>query len=79
MEKSGDLVSFTKHMFWSTFKRAWDNSITNENILSAFEKYSIWPTNPEVILKVINPPCPSIPSDNSSDEPAIPYTIKRMR
>jgi hypothetical protein len=79
MEKSGGLVSFTKRMFWSTFKPAWDNSMTPENILSAFEKYGIWPTDPEIILKVINPPPPSIPSGSSSDEPTTPYTIKRMR
>jgi hypothetical protein len=79
MEKSGGLVSFTKRMFWSTFKLTWDNSMTPENILSAFEKCGIWPTNLEVILKVINPPLPSTPSSSSSNEPATPYTVKRMR
>jgi DDE superfamily endonuclease len=79
MEKSGGLVSFTKRMFWTTFKATWDNSMTSENILSAFEKCGIWPTKPDVILDVINPPRPSTPSDSSSDEPSTPYTVKRMR
>jgi len=50
-----------------------------ENILSAFKKCGISLTNLEVILKVINPPLPFTPSSNSLDEPAIPYTVKRMR
>jgi hypothetical protein len=41
MKKSGGLVSFTKRMFWTTFKAAWDNLITSENILSIFEKCGI--------------------------------------
>jgi hypothetical protein len=36
-------------------------------------------TNLEVILKVINPPLPFTPSGSSLDEPAIPYTVKRIR
>ena len=34
IEKSRGLVSFLKRMFWSTFKPVFDNSITEENILS---------------------------------------------
>jgi hypothetical protein len=38
MEKSGGLVTFTKIMFWSTFKAAWDWSLTEANILSDLRK-----------------------------------------
>jgi hypothetical protein len=53
MEKSGGLVSFTKRMFWSAFKPAFDNSFTEKNILSAWAKTGIWPLKPLIILLVL--------------------------
>jgi hypothetical protein len=80
MEKSGGLVSFTKRMFWSTFKATWETVMSNENILSAFAKTGIWLLQPEVILLVIRaqrqatPPGPPLISSI-----ATPYTAKAMR
>jgi hypothetical protein len=55
IEKSGGLVSMTKRMFWPIFKRAWDRSLTEANILSAFAKTGIWPYNPHIVLSVVVP------------------------
>ena len=67
IEKSADLVSFTKRMFWPTFKTAWDKSMMEKNILSAFAKTGIWPYKPEIILSVIGPPRPETPPEASSN------------
>jgi DDE superfamily endonuclease len=79
IEKSAGLVSFTKRMFWPTFKAAWDKSMTEENILSAFAKTGIWPYKPQIILSVIGPSQPETPPKASSNMIATPYTSRRMR
>jgi hypothetical protein len=38
------------------FKRAWDKSFTKKNILSAFAKAGIWPTNRKEIIQRITRP-----------------------
>ena len=38
------------------FKRAWDKSFIEENILSAFAKAGIWPTNRRKIIQKITRP-----------------------
>ena len=46
----------SKSFFWPMFKRAWDKSFTEENILSAFAKAGIWPTNRRKIIQKITRP-----------------------
>lgn len=81
MEKSGGLVAFTKRMFWSAFKPAFDNSFSGKNILSAWKKTGIWPLVPSVVLSVLTtrPITPSDSSDSDVDSIVTPYTAKRMR
>ena len=43
----------SKSFFWPMFKRAWDKSFIEENILSAFAKAGIWPTNKRKTIQKI--------------------------
>jgi len=79
MEKSGGLTSLTKRSFWTAFKPAWDRAMSEENILSAWGKTGIWPTNPPVILDQIAPVRPDTPPETSPNAIATPYTAKTMR
>jgi hypothetical protein len=81
MEKSAGMVSFTKRMFWSAFKPAFNNSFSEANILSTWAKVGIWPFNPLIILKVLaaRPFTPSASSDSTSESIKTPYTAKHMR
>jgi hypothetical protein len=79
MEKSGGITSMTKRMFWAAFKPAWDRSMSESNILSAWSKTGIWPYKPQVILAQIAPLRPETPPEVPPDVIATPYTTKRMR
>jgi hypothetical protein len=61
------------------FKAAWDNSLTEKNILSSWAKTGIWPYNPSVVLSVITPPRPLTPPQAQAGDIATPYTAKGMR
>ena len=69
----------TKRMFWPIFKRAWDQSLTEANILSAFAKTGIWPYNPHIVLSVVVPLRPETLPEVPPDTIATPYTVKCMR
>jgi DDE superfamily endonuclease len=79
MEKSRGLVSFTKRMFWATFKAAWDKAMSRDNIISAFAKTGIWPLKPDIILSVIRSKRPATPPEALISNITTPYTAKRMR
>jgi hypothetical protein len=69
----------TKRIFWDAFKPAWDRSISESNILSAWSKTGIWPYKPQVILDSIAPPRPETPPEVPLNAISTPYTTKRMR
>jgi hypothetical protein len=79
IEKSGGLVSMTKRMFWPIFKRAWDKSLTEANISSAFAKTGIWPYKLHIVLSVVAPLRPETSPETSSGVITTPYTAKCMR
>src|SRR5271170_6922061 len=59
------------------FKRAWDKSFTEENILLAFRKSGIWPTNGSNIIKKITRP--TLASPQKTDGLRSPKSAKAIR
>lgn len=56
MNSSAAMISMSKALFYPMFKRAWDASFTEDNIIRAFEKPGIWPIDLDKVLKVITRP-----------------------
>jgi hypothetical protein len=54
----------TKRMFWPMFKVSWNESFTEKNITSAFQKTGIFPFLPSLLLDRIERPVAK-PIDNS--------------
>jgi len=79
MEKSGGIIAMTKRMFWDAFKPAWDRSMSESNILSAWRKTGIWPCKPQVILDLITLLRLETSPEVLFDSILTPYTTKRIR
>jgi hypothetical protein len=56
LNSSAAMISMSKALFYPMFKRAWDASFTEANIIRAFEKPGIWPVDADKVLKVITRP-----------------------
>jgi DDE superfamily endonuclease len=79
LDASKGISSLTKRTFWSVFKPAWNKSMSESNILSAWKKTGIWPYQPSIILSAIAPLRPQTPPEAPPNAIATPYTVKRMR
>ena len=69
-----------KRHFFSLFREAWAESLTEKNIQSAFEKAEIWPINLKLVISQIQPPRPKTPPPTiDNDSVRTPYTAKGIR
>lgn len=59
--KGQGLVSMSKRLFYSFFKRAWEASFTESNIEAAWRETAIWPYNPDKTLMICRRKPPSTP------------------
>lgn len=51
-------MAMSKRMFYKMFKIAWDKSFTKRNIVEAFRKLGIWPTDGTEMIKMVSKPDP---------------------
>jgi len=65
----------TKLEFFPAFKQAYQEAITNENIISSFRGVGLVPFNPEAVLSKLDiklrrpiPPTPATPINNALDQ-----------
>ena len=59
--KGQGLVSMSKRLFYSFFKKAWETSFTENNIEAAWRATGIWPYNPDKTLTICTQKPPSTP------------------